>query len=220
MGDTSEPSKGRLHGVSLSPFVRKVRAVLAIKGIDYELVNVMPGAMDPAFLAISPLSKVPLWEEEGFSVPDSSVIAAYLERIVPEPALLPEEPRRLARDLFWEEYADTRLVDAGAPAFFQRVVRAKIFKEEPDKELVRRHLEDLLPPVFDQLEATFLPEVDPDRITLGAISIWSPMVNLEHADAALDAAEWPGLAAFLDRLHTHPQLAAIVEEERAMLANA
>jgi hypothetical protein len=44
MGDTSKPSKGRLHGVSLSPFVRKVRAVLAIKGIDYELVNVMPGA--------------------------------------------------------------------------------------------------------------------------------------------------------------------------------
>ncbi len=44
MGDTSKPSEGRLHGVSLSPFVRKVRAVLAIKVIDYELVNVMPGA--------------------------------------------------------------------------------------------------------------------------------------------------------------------------------
>lgn len=34
------------------------------------------------------------------------------------------------------------------------------------------------------------------------------------------AAEWPGPAAFVDRLHSHPQLAAIVEEERAMPANA
>ena len=41
---------GTLHGVSLSPFVRKVRAVLALKSIDYELVAVMPGAMDPEFL--------------------------------------------------------------------------------------------------------------------------------------------------------------------------
>ena len=65
---------GKLHGVSLSPFVRKVRAVLALKSIDYELVTVLPGAMDAAFLAKSPLSKIPVWEEDGFTLPDSTVI--------------------------------------------------------------------------------------------------------------------------------------------------
>ena len=217
MTDVVTPSGGRVHGVSLSPFVRKVRAVLAIKGIDYELVNVMPGAMGPDFLALSPLLKVPVWEEDGFSVPDSSVIADYLERVVPTPSVLPSGPRAIARDLFWEEYADTRLVETASPIFFQRVVRAKVFGESADEELVRRHAEELLPPVLDQLEALFVPEIDDARITVGALSVWSPIVNLEHADHALDADRWPGLAAFADRLSADPSLAAIVEEERSML---
>ena len=217
MSDVATAIKGRLHGVSLSPFVRKVRAILAIKGIDYELVNVMPGAMSPDFLALSPLSKVPVWEEDGFSVPDSSVIAAYLERIVPSPPVLPEDPRRMARDLFWEEYADTRLVESGTPVFFQRVVRARVFGESPDEEIVRRHVEEILPPVLDQLESLFVPEVDRDRITLGALAVWSPIVNLDHAGEALDRDRWPGLAAFADRLNADERLAALVEEERSML---
>ena len=121
--------KGTLHGVSLSPFVRKVRVALAHKSIDYELVNVMPGAMDPEFLAKSPLAKVPVWEENGWSLPDSTVICAYFERANPEPALYPSDPRELAQALFWEEYADTRLVDASSPIFFQRVVHEKFFKQ-------------------------------------------------------------------------------------------
>lgn len=217
MPDVAKPSGGRLHGVSLSPFVRKVRAILAIKGIDYELVNVMPGAMSPEFLAISPLSKVPVWEEDGWSVPDSSVIAAYLERLVPVPSVLPEDPRRMARDLFWEEYADTRLVEAGTPIFFQRVVRAKVFGEQPDEEIVRRHVEEFLPPVFDQLEALFLPDVDPDRITVGALSVWAPIVNLEHAAEPLDPRRWPGLRAFAAGMSAQPALASLLEEERSML---
>ncbi len=87
---------GTLHGVIFAPFVRKVRAVLAAKGIRYQQVSVMPGAMDPAFLAKSPLSKVPVWEEPGFVLPDSSAICAYLERLVPTPSLYPAEPRAFA----------------------------------------------------------------------------------------------------------------------------
>lgn len=219
MAGAASPHGGRLHGVSLSPFVRKVRAVLAIKGIDYELVNVMPGAVTPEFVAISPMRKIPVWEEGDWSVPDSSAIAAYLERAVPSPSILPEDPRRFARDLFWEEYGDTRLVQASGPIFFQRIVRAKVFKEAPDEEVVRRHGEEHLPPVFDQLEALLLDDVDPERPTLGALSIWSPIVNLDHAGHGLDRDRWPGLAAFLDRLGAHPALAALVEEERAALAS-
>ena len=144
--------RGTLHGVSLSPFVRKVRATLALKGIDYELANVMPGAMEPDFLAKSPLSKIPVWEEDGWTLPDSSVICAYLERIEPEPAIYPSDPREYATALFWEEYADTRLVESGTPVFFQRVVRGRFFNQPVEEDIVRRHLDEVLPPVFDQLE--------------------------------------------------------------------
>lgn len=211
---------GKLYGVSLSPFVRKVRAVLSIKSIEYELVNVMPGALDPEFLAKSPLSKIPVWEEGDWTVPDSSVICAYLERRVPSPSIYPADPRAFARALFWEEYADTRMVESGGPVFFQRIVRARVFKQAPDEEIVRRHLEEVLPSVFDQLESLFVGRdaADPTEISIGSLSIWSPFVNLEHAEAPLDSARWPGLAEFLATFGAHPVLEKIVEEERAALA--
>jgi len=211
---------GTLHGASLSPFVRKVRAALAVKAIDYELVNVMPGAMDPEFLAKSPLSKIPVWEEDGWALPDSSVICAYLERQVPSPPLYPSDARDYATSLFWEEYADTRLVESGIPVFFQRIVRERVFKERADEEIVRRHLEEVLPPVFDQLEALFVgrDRANPKDLTIGNLAIWSPIVNLDHAGFQLDRSSWPGLAAFMETLGAHPLLSQLVEEERAALA--
>jgi glutathione S-transferase len=217
---SKDDSRGILHGVSLSPFVRKVRAALARKSIAYDLVNVMPGAMDAEFLAKSPLSKIPVWEEDGWTLPDSSVICAYLERVHPQVAIYPEDPREFAAALFWEEYADTRLVESSTPIFFQRVVRQKFFKQAADEDIVRRQLDEVLPPVFDQLEALFIgdPVVsDPRELTIATISIWTPFVNLDHAGFELDAKAWPGLAAFLDGMNSHPILHALIEEERAAM---
>ena len=215
--------RGILHGVSLSPFVRKVRVALALKSIDYELINVMPGAMDAEFLAKSPLSKIPVWEEDGWTLPDSSVICAYLERIEPEPAIYPSDPKEFASALFWEEYADTRLVDSSTPIFFQRVVRQKFFRQPADEDIVRRNLDEVLPPVFDQLEALFIGDIGDTNvsssreITIANLSIWSPFVNLDHAGFELDAKTWPGLAGFLEAMGEHSVLRALVEEERAAM---
>lgn len=209
--------KGTLHGVSLSPFVRKVRVALAHKSIDYQLVNVMPGAMDPEFLAKSPLAKVPVWEENGWTLPDSTVICAYFEHANPEPALYPSDPRELARALFWEEYADTRLVDASSPIFFQRVVHEKFFKQPADEEIVRRHLDEVLPPVLDQLEELFVPTMKNAPLDIATVSVWVQFVNLEHAGFELDAKSWPGLAAFLEAANEHDVLRTLVEEERAAM---
>lgn len=218
----SASPQGQLHGVSVSPFVRKVRAALGLKGIDYELVNVMPGAMDPEFRAKSPLSKIPVWQEGDWTLPDSSAICAYLERIRPEPALYPESPRAFAEILFWEEYADTRLVQSAAPVFYQRIVRAHLFDESPDEEIVRRHLEEVLPPVFDQLESLCvdrLSAADP-ALTVAHLAVWSPFVNLLHADYAPDRASWPGLVRLLEAIGEHAPLRRLVEEERSALASA
>jgi glutathione S-transferase len=212
--------RGVLHGVSLSPYVRKVRAVLELKQIEYELVTVMPGAMDASFVAKSPLSKIPVWEEEDWTLPDSSVICAYLEKCVPMPSLYPDAPRAFARALFWEEYADTRLVESSNPVFFQRIVRTKVFQQPADEELVRRHLEEVLPPVFDQLETLFVGRdgADAHHPSIGELSVWSSLVNLAHADAALEAARWPALAGFVETMNDQPLLRRLIEEERGALA--
>jgi glutathione S-transferase len=224
--------RGTLYGVSLSPFVRKVRAVLTIKSVDYDLVNIMPGAMDAEFLAKSPLSKIPVWEEDGWTLPDSSAICAYLERVEPTPPLYPSDPREFATALFWEEYADTRIVDSCTPIFFQRVVQGRFFKQPPDEEIVRRHIDEVLPPVFDQIEELFIEAVlgnaiekaiDTDEthsnpeITIATLSVWSPLVNLDHAGYELDAKGWPRLTAFMEAMGGHPVLRALIEEERAAM---
>ncbi len=220
---------GTLHGVIFAPFVRKVRAVLAAKAIAYQQVSVMPGAMDPTFLAKSPLSKIPVWEEPGFVLPDSSAICAYLERLVTTPSLYPAEPRAFATALFWEEYADTRMVDAAEPIFYERVVRPRVLRQAGDEEIVRRNLEEVVPPVFDQLESLYfapgpfhagvaLPEAAGEAgLDISAIAIWSPIVNLEHVGVSVDAGQWPKLAAFMQAMNAHPVLRPIVMEERAAL---
>ncbi len=217
-------NRGTLHGVSLSPFVRKVRAALAIKSIDYELINVMPGAMDLDFLAKSPLSKIPVWEEDGWTLPDSSAICAFLERVEPSPPLYPSDLKEFATALFWEEYGDTRIVDSCTPVFFQRVVREKFFKQPGDEEIVRRHLDEVLPPVFEQIEELFIEKVigrnddfESQPISIATLSVWSPFVNLNHAGVEIDAKAWPRLAAFLDVMGSHSVLHALVEGERAAM---
>lgn len=222
--------RGTLYGVIFAPFVRKVRVVLAAKGIAHHQVSVMPGAMDAAFLARSPLSKVPVWEEPDFVLPDSSAICAYLERLVPSPSVYPPDPRAFASSLFWEEYADTRLVEAAEPIFYERVVRPHVLRQACNEEVVQRQLEEVVPPVFDQLESLFLSP-GPLRagapegggigagLEISAIAVWSPILNLEHVGLGVDAARWPKLAAFMAAMNAHPVLHPIVGQERAALGN-
>lgn len=225
--------RGTLYGVIFVPFVRKVRAVLALKAIPYQQVSVMPGAMDPAFLAKSPLAKVPVWEEPDFVLPDSSAICAYLERTVPAPPIHPSDPRAFASALFWEEYADTRLVEACDPVFFQRIVRPRVLRQASDEAIVRRHVEEVIPPVLDQIEALYCSrgplradgaaragtdDSSPPAPDVSAIALWSVLVNLAHVGVPVDPSHWPGVAALVARLNAHPALGPLVAEERAALA--
>ena len=232
---TDAAPNGILHGVVFAPFVRKVRVVLAAKNIAYRHVSVMPGAMDAEFLAISPLRKVPVWEEADFVLPDSSAICAYLERRVPSPSVYLAQPRAFASSLFWEEYADTRLVETCEPIFYERVVRPHVLRQTGSEEIVRRQLEEVVPPVFDQLESLYLspgrlrtaealagaPGVSEAQgfapLEISAIAIWSPIVNLEHVGIAVDPARWPRLAAFMAAMGAHPVIHPILVQERAAL---
>jgi glutathione S-transferase len=210
-----------VHGVNASPFVRKVRIALAEKGIAYELEPVMPYGQSDAFRAISPLGKIPVYQDGDFTLPDSSCIIAYLERIQPEPPLYPSDPKAYGRALFYEEYADTLLVDALTPIFFQRIVLAKVMKQSCDEGLVRRHIEDVMPPAFDWLEGE-APDGDgivEDRFSVADLAIVSPFVNIEHAGVTVDASRWPRLAAYVARLYERPSIRALIDEEKAAFAS-
>ncbi len=207
----------KLHGVALSPFVRKVRVALAEKNLPYESIPVMPFGPREEFMKISPLGKIPVLERDGFTVPDSSVIIAYLERTDPQPSLYPTDPQDFARALFLEEYADTRVADKLTTPFFQRFVRANILKEEPDEAKVQQALTEEIPPVLDYLESQITnPEaIIGGRFSIADIAIASPFVNFMHGKESVDASRWPKLAEYVATIHARPSFKALIEEELA-----
>jgi glutathione S-transferase len=206
-----------VHGVSASPFVRKTRVFLAEKGLDYELEPVMPGMVPPEFRKMSPLSKVPVYQDGDFVLPDSSAICAYLEKQHPEPALYPSDPKTFGRAIWYEEYADTKLVEVCTAVFFQRFVQVKMYKQAADEEVVRQALTELIPPVFDYLEGEVSESEGmlEGRFTIADISMASPFVNLMHGGEQVDSARWPRLAAYVERTLARPSFRALIEEEQA-----
>ncbi len=139
-----------LYGSNLSPFVRKVRIMLIEKGVDYTLDPVNPFRQPPEFAAISPLRRIPVLRDsdlpEPNTLPDSSVIADYLENRYPTPALYPADPFSRAHALWIEEYVDGGLFPVmGAGLFFERVVK-KFQRGVTDTALCQRTVNESLPP--------------------------------------------------------------------------
>ncbi|MCB1748970.1 MAG: glutathione S-transferase family protein [Gammaproteobacteria bacterium] len=208
-----------LYGANVSPFVRKVRAYLAAKGLAYTLDPVNPFAAPPDYRSISPLGKIPAWRDDDVTLADSSVICLYLERMHPQPALYPADPQAWARALWLEEYIDSGFVPKAGPGVFFPLVLAPMMQDQPVTAEVRARVEtciaDELSPMWRYLEGEL---GDAEFFVGGALSIAdlavaSIHVNLWHAGVDLDATQFPRLAAFLAREFARPSMAALIAEE-------
>jgi glutathione S-transferase len=204
-----------LHGVNLSPFVRKVRFALAEKGITVEQNQIVPFGAPDSFKKLSPLGKIPVWEDGDLVLPDSSVIIDYLEHVHPEPALYPTEPGQRGRALFYEEYGDTKVTPTLSTVFFQRFVRKNFFKEEPDEAVIAASLTEELPGVLDYL-AGELGDNDylvGNRFSIADIAVSTAFVNFRLGGESVDAARWPTIAAYVDRVFSRPAIKPLVEAD-------
>ena len=97
----------KLIGSLASPYVRKVRVVLAEKKLDcvFELEDVWTA--ETTIHQCNPLGQVPcLIMEDGSSMYDSRVIAEYLDTLTPVCKLLPPNGRDRADVKVWEALAD------------------------------------------------------------------------------------------------------------------
>ncbi len=113
----------KLIGSLASPFVRKVRVVLAEKKLDYvyELEDVW--AAETKILASNPLGKVPcLIMEDGSPMFDSRVIVDYLDTLTPVCKLLPPNGRERADIKCWEALADG-VLDAAILVRLEKILR-------------------------------------------------------------------------------------------------
>ncbi len=102
----------KLIGSTTSPYVRKVRVVMAEKKLDYRFVEDNVWADDSTITAANPLGKVPcLVLDGGDAMFDSRVIVEYLDTLSPVGKLIPASGRERAEVKTWEALADG-LLDA------------------------------------------------------------------------------------------------------------
>jgi glutathione S-transferase len=103
----------KLIGSVTSPYVRKVRVVLAEKRLDYRFQIEDAWADDAAIASANPLGKVPcLIMDAGEAMFDSRVIVEYLDTLSPVGKLIPQQGRERAEVKTWEALADG-VMDAG-----------------------------------------------------------------------------------------------------------
>jgi glutathione S-transferase len=102
----------KLIGALTSPYVRKVRVVMAEKKLDYDLVLENVWSAETLIGESNPLGKVPCLVMEGSeALHDSRVIVEYLDTLSPVGKLIPSVGRERAEVKTWEALADG-LLDA------------------------------------------------------------------------------------------------------------
>jgi len=201
-----------LYGSPLSPFQRKVEAVMALKGLDYDCEDVNVMGMPDWYKAISPLGRIPSLRDRDISeegpagtITDSSAICGYLEKRQPEPAVYPADAFDHGRALWLEEYADTGLAMAGGLGLFRPIIFNLFQRKEPDIETARKTWNEKLPPLWDYLEhyldggAYFIGE----SITIADISVASQIAQTEMLAGLPDKARWPSLVAHFEAMKAH-----------------
>jgi glutathione S-transferase len=208
-----------LLGANVSPYVRKVRALLAEKGIAYAYEPVNPFAPPPGWRDLSPLGKIPALKDGDKVINDSSCICQYLERKQPAVPMLPRDDDGFVHAIWIEEFVDGGMGPvAGGKVFFPLVVQPRVTKQAPDEATlaaVAKTVAEELPRLWDYLEA----QLDGRDVFAGQafgladIAVASMHVNLLHAKVTVDSTRWPKLAQHLARAFARPSFKALIEEE-------
>ncbi|MBC7548381.1 MAG: glutathione S-transferase N-terminal domain-containing protein [Polaromonas sp.] len=128
----------KLIGSATSPYVRKVRIVMAEKKLDYQLAFDDVWAADSLITTSNPLGKVPcLVMEGGEAVFDSRVIVEYLDTLSPVGKLIPSQGRERAEVKTWEALADG-LVDAAILARLEATWVGRTAEQRSDAWIARQ----------------------------------------------------------------------------------
>lgn len=209
-----------VYGAPLSPFVRKLRLLLAEKGLDYQLQIVAPFNQPDWFFEISPLGRIPGFRDGELSLADSSVIAQYIEEQHPETVALYGHSAAERAQIRWlEKYADYELAPLTTFCVFVNRALNPTMGKPCDEAAVQKAIEDKLPRHFDYLEKTLAGNdyFVGNRLSMADLAFACQVINMEHGNAQIDAARWPGLAALQARLCQRDSVQAILSDECRML---
>jgi glutathione S-transferase len=130
----------QLYQFPLCPFSRKVRLLLAEKGVTCELVRESPWERRDEFLDLNPAGETPVLVEQskGIVLIDSAAICEYFEETVDRAPMIAggaaarAEIRRLATWFDRKLYADVV-----APLLEERMRKRLVSRDAPDTKVLR-----------------------------------------------------------------------------------
>ena len=193
----------KLIGSRNSPYVRKVRVLLAEKNLAFEFVEEDVWKADTRMGRYNPLIKVPaLVLDDGESIYDSVVIAEYLDtlpgtRFIPAAAV---ERARVRRD----EALGDGIADAGIAIFLERKREAA----RQDPAWIARQREKVEAGVA-VVAKSVAAKADPARaMTLGDIACGCALFWLEFRLPELRWREDPALRSWAENLEGRASFAA------------
>ena len=210
-----------LFGAHLSPYVRKTRLVLAFKELSYDHIPVVPFSPDKPeeFKNNSPLGKIPLLKVDNQFIPDSSVICHFLEREAPRPSLLPSDSLECARAQWFEEYADSHMVRViGGHLFAEKILAPAFFQRPSNQAEIDLAINTEIPAIFDYLTSELKGDyLVANQLSLADIAVCGVFVAMLHCQVTCDAAKWPELAAYIERVMSQAFFHKVLTEEQILM---
>jgi len=213
-----------VYSIPGSPYGRTVFAMLEEKGAKHRLVPLAPGSFKTEpHISRNPFGKVPVLEHDGFMLYETQAILRYLDRILPNPALTPSDPKIAARMDQAMNISDWYLFRGVSDKIgFERIVKPRVLNMVPDEEVCaaampQAHL------VIDTL-ASLLGDkkfLAADQLTLADLLV-APQI-----DFLAVTPEWapltkscPNLVGWFDRVSSRPSFKATTWERVAEMAQA
>jgi glutathione S-transferase len=201
----------KLLGSTSSPYVRKVRVVMAEKKLDYELVIEDVWAAETAISDSNPLGKVPCLVMEGAeALFDSRVIVEYLDTLSPVGKLIPSVGRERSEIKTWEALADG-LLDASISARLEATwagrTKAQRSQAWIDRQLVKVNasLKTMSKGLGEK------PYCAGIHLTLADIAVGCALGYLDFRFPQIDwRTEYPNLVRLHDKLMQRPSFADTV----------
>jgi glutathione S-transferase len=200
-----------IYGTPVSPFVRKVEAVLRIQRVAYDFENINIMDMPDWFLEISPARRIPVLRDRSIgsegvpgTIADSSAICLYLDRKL-DAGLYGETAFDAGHVAALEEYADTELAQPLGMKLFRPILFPRFSGQSSDFETARRTYQELLPSHFDYLEK-MLGSKDffvGDRMSIADIAVGAQLTQLDLVVSSAYGDRWLALAKHTEAMKTH-----------------
>ena len=212
----------KIIGSFVSPYVRKVLAVMEFKQLAYEVDPITPFFGNDEFERLSPLRRIPVLIDGDLALSDSSVICAYLEEAYPAPPTLPPDPVSRARARWFEEYADTKLGDVFIwGLFYPKFVQPMVWGEPSDTDRIERTIATDIPREMNYLER----ELPRSRwiagdFGLADIAVATFFRNAAYAGFSVNPERWPRVASYVERALGQPAFETLLSFERIQLSTS